>query len=45
MPSPAQPVVGNRLAGLYAHDDRGILFDLADLTELDVSGETGHQEG
>src|SRR5713226_6683858 len=40
---PAQPVVANRLSRLHAHDDRGILFDLADLTELDVFRETGHQ--
>src|SRR5712692_7447993 len=42
---PAQPVVTNRLARLYAHDDRGILFDFADLTEFDVFRETGHEGG
>src|SRR5258708_11660323 len=42
---PAQPVVSNRFSCLYAHDHRGILFDLADLTKLDVSRETGHERG
>ena len=42
---PAQPVVTNRFSCLYAHDHCGILFDLADLTELDVFRETGHERG
>ncbi len=43
--SPAQPLVSNRLAGLHAHDYRGILFDFADLTEFHAFGETGHERG
>src|SRR5260370_366911 len=42
---PVELVVTNRFSCLYAHNHRGILFDLADLTELDVFGETGHERG
>src|SRR6266566_1215440 len=44
-PSPAQPVVSNRLPRLHAHDHGGVLLDLADFTQLHIIGEAAHQRG
>ena len=41
--SPAQPFVSDWLASLHAHHDLGAFLDLADLAQLDVVREPGHQ--
>ena len=43
MPRQRSAGITHRFAGAHAHHNRGIFLDLADLAQLDVVAEAGHQ--